>query len=1129
MARETPVFISYARADERYATELMRRLAQEPDIAPWQDRISMSPGDFEEQIRAGIDSADYFVLVMTPAALQSPWVEKEWRYARTNGHCVVPITPTLDSPEQEAELAARRAGLPLWMRNIQTYDFDRYWKRFVAVLQSPCQATRSPFQVPALPANVVRRPAEFDRTLDAILDDARQNPSGRTVVLHGTGGFGKTTLALSVCYDRDVFAACDGGIICVTLGQHPSIKIQLELIYTALTNQRPAFNSDDDAMFEVARKLEGKRCLLVIDDVWRLQDLKPFLHSASTTRLITTRILNVAINVAPDQRCLIDIGEPSPEQAEQMLSARLSVPAASAPRLKELAERLHRVPLLLQLANRCLFQLVAKRLTVDDALDWALQQYLDLGVVAFDERHPSGPEDAVRQTIEVSLSFLGDERERCLELGVLRGGTDIPFSVLGTLWGEGETQAQATAQRLDDFGLIALNLPARTIRLHDYVREYLGLVLPDRARVHGRLVEAWTRPRPPAGYPVQQIVFHLVESMTDSEQIVQRASQLVALLENPGFQRYQREHGDAAALHRQLTAAIGSALEKTAPQMPALVASLVLLRKGYAARARDAALVFQKAAAGRLDEAAELLALFKMDPHWATLARLLIAWVAPAGRAAEARVFVDEAARDCDSPRLQAVLAWVRQPAGGVPAGLQPIEAAPELWYVSAVLQRAGGSEAIEGLEPLKTDELISGTDATGFIADRDGPALVAFARLDPDANTQYLERYVDIHAANRYAYYRSRSLWTLLQPILQFPDPAWVRRLVQRIVTAAINGARVDFEGFLPLAVRGLRAHEGDMAASAELEGVRQELQLTAATLRPEEGRTDSWSHHQRRAAALAEVWAIALDRRSDAADLLALARALPKGFAGFRAPSALMLAESTRIAAPEDDGACAAALTSAVAASHRIQDHRFCLQVTAIVNAIRLRWSDMPAIDLQATVDRFLDNPLAAEFCAVHLALEQFEYRAEDQQYFQALPIPEPVRQARTLGQIAAIFECEPAALVAVNEASWAEADAVLTEVLEKGREINIPDPEFVPILSARFAAQALVADGLPRAARTRIIQRLVRPALPNPTAVDTVLGRLVLSLEGAAHLPPLLRNLELPDLVVAGSEDGSRLTPL
>jgi hypothetical protein len=34
-------------------------------------------------------------------------------------------------------------------------------------------------------------------------------------------------------------------------------------------------------MIEVAKKLDGKRCLMVIDDVWRLQDLKPFLHGAA--------------------------------------------------------------------------------------------------------------------------------------------------------------------------------------------------------------------------------------------------------------------------------------------------------------------------------------------------------------------------------------------------------------------------------------------------------------------------------------------------------------------------------------------------------------------------------------------------------------------------------------------------------------------------------------------------------------------------------------------------------------------------------------------------------------------------------------------------------------------------------
>ena len=108
MARETPVFVSYARADEHYATELLSRLAKEPDIAPWQDRIRMSPGDFEDQIKAGIDSSEYLVLVMTPAALRSPWVEQEWRYARENGRCIVRMklaVPSLEKP--------RKHGIPI--------------------------------------------------------------------------------------------------------------------------------------------------------------------------------------------------------------------------------------------------------------------------------------------------------------------------------------------------------------------------------------------------------------------------------------------------------------------------------------------------------------------------------------------------------------------------------------------------------------------------------------------------------------------------------------------------------------------------------------------------------------------------------------------------------------------------------------------------------------------------------------------------------------------------------------------------------------------------------------------------------------------------------------------------------
>src|SRR5688572_833547 len=109
-----------------------------------------------------------------------------------------------------------------------------------------------------------------------------------------------------------------------------------------------------------------------------------------------------------------------------------------------------------------------------------------------------------------------------------------------------------------------------------------------------------------------------------------------------------------------------------------------------------------------------------------------------------------------------------------------------------------------------------------------------------------------------------------------------------------------MDFEDFLPLAVRGARPHAGDAAALAELAVAPQRGAASAPTVHPDPGRTDWWSHLHRAASALPEVSAVALGRGDEAAELLRLARGLPKEFAGFRAPSALTLAESTRVAAP-------------------------------------------------------------------------------------------------------------------------------------------------------------------------------------------------------------------------------------
>ena len=87
---EPHVFISYARIDgEPFATQLRQRLEAE-HIPLWQDRVGLEGGkDWWLQITEALDVVEFLVLVMTPSAMHSETVRKEWRYARQQGVCVI--------------------------------------------------------------------------------------------------------------------------------------------------------------------------------------------------------------------------------------------------------------------------------------------------------------------------------------------------------------------------------------------------------------------------------------------------------------------------------------------------------------------------------------------------------------------------------------------------------------------------------------------------------------------------------------------------------------------------------------------------------------------------------------------------------------------------------------------------------------------------------------------------------------------------------------------------------------------------------------------------------------------------------------------------------------------------------
>ena len=74
---------------------------------------------------------------------------------------------------------------------------------------------------PDLPDTFVQRPREFDRLKEHLLAPTCSGPVVITTALAGAGGFGKTTLAASLCHDEDIEQNFDDGILWVTLGQQP--------------------------------------------------------------------------------------------------------------------------------------------------------------------------------------------------------------------------------------------------------------------------------------------------------------------------------------------------------------------------------------------------------------------------------------------------------------------------------------------------------------------------------------------------------------------------------------------------------------------------------------------------------------------------------------------------------------------------------------------------------------------------------------------------------------------------------------------------------------------------------------------------------------------------------------------
>lgn len=493
-------FISYARTDgEPAARALQERLRQDaPDIPTWLDRLELEGGvGWWSQIEQELDRAEFLLIVMTPAAMQSANTRREWRAARQRGVCVYPVKGCAD-----AELDY--ASLPNWMQKAHFYDPDIEWQKLIAHLRRGCVATRVPFMVPAVSAAVIERPRETRALLQALLSPGAP---ARTTALRGGGGYGKTTLAAALCHEDSVIEHFDDGVLWVTLGQAPNLLNELIKLYAALTGERPGFVDAEDAARELALKLESKNCLIVIDDVWKSAHAQPFLRGGpACARLITTRLTEVL----PDaQRVAVE--RMAPAEALGLLLARLGAVPSDTGAYQSLVARLGEWPLAIKLAGSAMRQRVDRGDTLANALAYVLRALDKRGIVAFDDPDSGERSDAVGRTIEASLGLLNaSERQRCTELAVFAEDALIPMAVAATLWQLDDLDAEDLARRLDDLALVEFDLRHGTLQLHDVLRGFLAGQLGDAGAVHGRLLDAWGDPqRLPHAYAWRAFALHM--------------------------------------------------------------------------------------------------------------------------------------------------------------------------------------------------------------------------------------------------------------------------------------------------------------------------------------------------------------------------------------------------------------------------------------------------------------------------------------------------------------------------------------------------------------------------------------------------------------------------------------------
>ena len=154
---------------------------------------------------------------------------------------------------------------------------------------------RRPDGLPQPPRDVVGREADL-RALRALLGGAAA-PTQRRALVHGWPGVGKTTLSLVAGHDPALRRDLRDGVLFTSLGQSPNVRAELAgwCRNVGVPDADLAGMTTEQMTYRLTHVIAGRRVLVIVDDVWSVQDLLPFLVGGPpSSMLVTTRVAALA-------------------------------------------------------------------------------------------------------------------------------------------------------------------------------------------------------------------------------------------------------------------------------------------------------------------------------------------------------------------------------------------------------------------------------------------------------------------------------------------------------------------------------------------------------------------------------------------------------------------------------------------------------------------------------------------------------------------------------------------------------------------------------------------------------------------------------------------------------------------